>query len=91
MRRGLRPLSASASMAIEIHGAHGYLIDEFFWEGTNHRTDEYGGDLLARTRFAVKSFVNAAGACGPKFPIVAAILPSGSCQDYEAPPRHHAA
>ena len=29
--------------AVEIHGAHGYLIDQFFWEGTNQRTDRYGG------------------------------------------------
>ena len=28
--------------AIEIHGAHGYLIDQFFWEGTNQRKDHYG-------------------------------------------------
>lgn len=39
---------------IEIHGAHGYLIDQFFWEGTNLRTDNYGGKTLSeRTRFAV--------------------------------------
>jgi len=28
---------------VEIHGAHGYLVDQFFWEGSNQRTDEYGG------------------------------------------------
>jgi len=39
---------------IEIHGAHDYLIDQFFWDATNLRTDEYGGKTLAeRTRFAV--------------------------------------
>lgn len=38
---------------LELHGAHGYLIDQFFWEGTNLRTDIYGGKTLAeRTRFA---------------------------------------
>jgi len=37
---------------LELHGAHGYLIDQFFWEGTNVRTDAYGGSPLARTRFA---------------------------------------
>ncbi|RZM27029.1 MAG: NADH:flavin oxidoreductase, partial [Pedobacter sp.] len=38
---------------VEIHGAHGYLIDQFFWESTNLRTDVYGGKTLAeRTRFA---------------------------------------
>ncbi len=31
--------------AIELHGAHGYLIDNFFWEGTNQRDDKYGGSL----------------------------------------------
>jgi 2,4-dienoyl-CoA reductase-like NADH-dependent reductase (Old Yellow Enzyme family) len=35
-----------------MHGAHGYLIDQFFWEVTNQRTDQYGGDLVSRTRFA---------------------------------------
>ena len=39
---------------LEIHGAHGYLIDQFFWECLNRRTDQYGGDLIRRTRFAVE-------------------------------------
>ncbi|KAA6432646.1 NADH:flavin oxidoreductase [Dyadobacter flavalbus] len=40
---------------VEIHGAHGYLIDQFFWDATNLRTDIYGGKTLAeRTRFAVE-------------------------------------
>ncbi len=38
--------------AMEIHGAHGYLIDEFFWDVMNKREDKYGGDFLERTRFA---------------------------------------
>ncbi len=38
--------------AIELHGAHGYLIDQFFWEQSNRRTDNFGGDLVKRTRFA---------------------------------------
>jgi 2,4-dienoyl-CoA reductase-like NADH-dependent reductase (Old Yellow Enzyme family) len=37
---------------VEIHGAHGYLLDQFFWSKTNLRTDRYGGDLVGRTRFA---------------------------------------
>src|ERR1039457_4908420 len=40
--------------AVEIHGAHGYLIDQFFWHPTNQRTDRYGGNTLAEgTRFSV--------------------------------------
>ena len=38
--------------AIELHGAHGYLIDQFFWEGMNQRDDKYGGDMISRTEFA---------------------------------------
>ena len=36
---------------IEIHGAHGYLIDNFFWSGTNIREDEYGGSIENRSQF----------------------------------------
>lgn len=50
---------------VEIHGAHGYLIDQFFWSGTNVRTDAFGGATLAeRSRFAaevVKSIRAAVG------------------------------
>ncbi|WP_340023996.1 NADH:flavin oxidoreductase [Paenibacillus sp. FSL K6-1096] len=55
---------------IELHGAHGYLIDQFFWEKTNRRTDEYGGDLEARTTFAVEIIDACRRAVGPDFPIV---------------------
>ncbi|MDU2239444.1 MAG: NADH:flavin oxidoreductase [Paenibacillus sp.] len=56
--------------AVEIHGAHGYLIDQFFWEVTNKRTDEYGGDLVGRTRFAVEVIEAVRAAVGPEFPII---------------------
>ena len=39
---------------IEIHGAHGYLINEFLSPLSNHRTDEYGGSLENRTRFLIE-------------------------------------
>ncbi|UUZ83564.1 NADH:flavin oxidoreductase [Paenibacillus sp. P26] len=55
---------------IELHGAHGYLIDQFFWEKTNPRTDNYGGDMIARTRFAVEVIEACRRAVGPEFPIV---------------------
>ncbi|WP_134685778.1 NADH:flavin oxidoreductase [Brevibacillus migulae] len=55
---------------IELHGAHGFLIDQFFWEKTNPRTDRYGGDMVARTRFAVEVIEACRRAVGPEFPIV---------------------
>jgi len=55
---------------VELHGAHGYLIDQFFWEGTNRRSDRYGGDMVARTRFAVEAIQACRRAVGPDFPIV---------------------
>jgi 2,4-dienoyl-CoA reductase-like NADH-dependent reductase (Old Yellow Enzyme family) len=55
---------------IELHGAHGYLIDQFFWEATNKRTDKYGGDLTGRTRFAVEVIEACREAVGSDFPIV---------------------
>lgn len=39
---------------IAVHGAHGYMVDNFFWEGTNQRTDRWGGDHAGRATFAVE-------------------------------------
>ncbi|WP_020617195.1 NADH:flavin oxidoreductase [Paenibacillus daejeonensis] len=55
---------------IELHGAHGYLIDQFLWEQTNARTDAYGGSMLARTRFAAEVVAACREAVGPDFPII---------------------
>ena len=54
---------------IELHGAHGYLLDQFFWAGTNQRSDEYGGSLRKRTRFAVEIVEAVRKAVGDKFPV----------------------
>jgi 2,4-dienoyl-CoA reductase-like NADH-dependent reductase (Old Yellow Enzyme family) len=55
---------------IELHGAHGYLIDQFFWEFTNHRTDRYGGSLENRLNFGIELVKAIRAAVGPNFPIV---------------------
>lgn len=39
---------------IELHGAHGYVIDQFLWKELNHRTDRYGGSPRARGQFAAE-------------------------------------
>ncbi|MEZ5936813.1 MAG: NADH:flavin oxidoreductase [Hyphomonadaceae bacterium] len=41
--------------AIELHGAHSYLIDEFFWPVTNHRTDRFGGSIEKNAEFAAET------------------------------------
>ncbi len=55
---------------VEIHGAHGYLVDQFFWADTNQRDDQYGGDAVERTKFAVDIVKGIREKCGPDFPII---------------------
>ena len=57
--------------AVELHGAHGYLIDQFFWQGTNARTDRYGGATLAqRGQFAAEILRAVRAAVGPDYPVI---------------------
>src|SRR6202012_1609286 len=39
---------------VEVHGANGYLIDQFLRDGSNKRTDRYGGSVLNRVRFLIE-------------------------------------
>jgi 2,4-dienoyl-CoA reductase-like NADH-dependent reductase (Old Yellow Enzyme family) len=56
---------------VELHGAHGYLIDQFFWAGTNLRTDRFGGATIKeRSRFAVEVVKRVRQAVGPDFPVI---------------------
>ena len=52
-----------------IHGGHGWLINQFLSPLFNHRTDEYGGPLENRTRFAIEVLQAVRDAVGPFFPI----------------------
>lgn len=57
--------------AIELHGAHGYLFDQFFWDATNLRDDSFGGsDIAARVRFAAKTVAAIRDAVGPDFALI---------------------
>jgi 2,4-dienoyl-CoA reductase-like NADH-dependent reductase (Old Yellow Enzyme family) len=56
--------------AVELHGAHGYLLDQFLWKSTNLRTDGYGGGLSERTRFPAEVVAAVRTAVGPDFPII---------------------
>jgi 2,4-dienoyl-CoA reductase-like NADH-dependent reductase (Old Yellow Enzyme family) len=55
---------------IAIHGAHGYLIDSFFWQETNRRTDQWGGDVARRTQFGAEVVRCIRRAIGPDLPIM---------------------
>jgi len=55
---------------VEIHGAHGYLIDQFFWDGINERADRFGGNLAQRTTFAAEVVKAVRAATSPAFPIL---------------------
>lgn len=54
---------------VEIHGAHGYLIDQFLSRSANKRQDAYGGDLRHRARFLVEVIKAVKVAVGEKYPV----------------------
>lgn len=56
--------------AVEIHGAHGYLIQEFTSQYSNKRTDEYGGDLLGRAKFSLDIIHNIRSKVGEDYPLI---------------------
>ena len=56
--------------AVEVHGAHGYLLTQFLSAISNHRTDEYGGDLDSRARFIREVLQSVRQAVGDDFPVL---------------------
>ena len=65
-QNGARLAQAAGFDGVEIHGANGYLIDQFLRDGTNHRTDRYGGNLQNRARFLLEVTEAVAGVWGPE-------------------------
>ncbi|HEX6998974.1 MAG TPA: alkene reductase [Gammaproteobacteria bacterium] len=63
-RAAERAIEAGAD-GVEIHGANGYLVQQFFAPNANVRTDEYGGSIENRTRFAIETAAAIADAIGP--------------------------
>jgi 2,4-dienoyl-CoA reductase-like NADH-dependent reductase (Old Yellow Enzyme family) len=55
---------------VELHGAHGYLLDQFLWSGTNRREDAYGGDPVARAKFAAEIVAAVRAVVSPEFPVL---------------------
>ena len=68
---------------VALHGAHGYLVDNFLWRHTNLRTDRWGGDATARAHFAAELVRTIRAATAPDFPIIFRFS-QWKLQDYEA-------
>ncbi|WP_394731285.1 NADH:flavin oxidoreductase [Altererythrobacter sp. GH1-8] len=70
--------------AIELHGAHGYLFDQFFWDKTNLRDDRYGGpDISDRATFAAETVAACREAVGEDFAIIMRVS-QWKTYDYDA-------
>lgn len=54
---------------VEVHAAHGYLINQFFSPNANRRNDGYGGPFENRIRFALEILKDIKDKCGPEFPV----------------------
>lgn len=54
-RRGALHAREAGFDGVELHGANGYLVDQFLRDGTNKRTDRYGGSALNRARFLIET------------------------------------
>ena len=55
--------------AVELHGAHGYLLMQFLSANCNQRTDKYGGDFRGRSRFMIECLREVRKQVGPDFPM----------------------
>ena len=60
---------------VELHGAHGYLLDQFHWPATNRRDDDYGGDITGRVRFSAEVAAAVRAVLGPAFPVALPVWP----------------
>lgn len=65
-RRGAQNAQAAGFDGVELHGANGYLLDQFLQDGTNQRTDEYGGPIENRARLMLECADAAISVFGPE-------------------------
>lgn len=71
--QGAKRLQKAGIDAVELHGAHGYLINQFLSPYTNLRTDEYGGSFENRMRFLDEIIDGIRKECGKDYPIIVRI------------------
>jgi 2,4-dienoyl-CoA reductase-like NADH-dependent reductase (Old Yellow Enzyme family) len=64
-KRGAQHAKVAGFDGVELHGANGYLLDQFLQSGTNHRTDRYGGSLENRARLMLEVTDAVAEVWGP--------------------------
>ena len=77
---------AAGFHAVQLHAAHGYLINQFLSPLTNHRTDDYGGSIANRCRFLLEVSRSVRKAVGSDFPVLVKLngddfLPGGLSSD----------
>jgi len=79
-RKGAENAKLAGFDGVEIHGANGYLIDQFLQDGSNHRTDEYGGSIENRARLMLEVADAAISVWGAKR-VGMHLAPRGDAQD----------
>jgi 2,4-dienoyl-CoA reductase-like NADH-dependent reductase (Old Yellow Enzyme family) len=67
--RSARNAAAIGFDGVALHGGHGYLLDNFLWDGTNRRADRWGGDRRRRAEAVVQVIRGIRVAIGPGLPI----------------------
>jgi 2,4-dienoyl-CoA reductase-like NADH-dependent reductase (Old Yellow Enzyme family) len=67
--RAAAAAKAAGFSGVELHGAHGYLLDEFHWPQTNRRTDAYGGGMAGRVRLSAEVAAAVRDTVGPDYPV----------------------
>ena len=83
-RRAAERAKEAGFDGVEIHAANGYLIDQFLQSKTNHRTDEYGGNIENRYRF-LKEIVEAVTSVWPADRVGVRLSPNGAYNDMGSP------
>ena len=83
-RQAAARANAAGFDGVEIHGANGYLVDEFLQSKTNHRTDQYGGSIENRFRI-LKEIVEAVTSVWPAHRVGVRLSPNGVFNDMGSP------
>ncbi len=83
--RAARRAQLAGADGVELHGTHGYLIQQFLSPLTNRRRDEYGGSLENRMRFLLNIIDGIRRECGADFPVMVRLTVDEFCQYMEPP------